>query len=439
MINKKEEMLLSAIRDGKINFDDILNEIDDMNRDDILAKHGYTISPPSYDDRWRTYVEDASRKNNRRLITSTTEDGLNEKIIDDYKRKNDESNSVGSIFEQWLEYALGIGDITQSTVDRYIVDYNRLVKGSTFEHRKVANITNMEVVNFVKSAVSGRADEDKITKKCFSNFKSLLSGIFIFAKMEKGLDCIPIRHILKDIKISDKQFKYKAVKDEEQVYDEDEVVLIADYILDNYENTKDLGILYVLLTGLRLGEVSTLKPSDSHKGQLSINRTEVREKDKHAEKDIIKVREFPKNEGSMVSIELTNSALMVWDMIEEYNVKHGIKGEYLFVYEDGRRIRGKAFGIRLKTICKKIGIPYRSMHKLRKTYASCLFASGVEEKIVQSQMRHKNPETTHKHYEFFVKSNKEKRKRLNDVKILDFTKNNNVVKRSQESKVGKAV
>ena len=44
------------------------------------------------------------------------------------------------------------------------------------------------------------------------------------------------------------------------------------------------------------------------------------------------------------------------------------------------------------------------MHKLRKTYASYLLANGVEEKIAQSQLRHKDSATTHKHYEFSIRN-----------------------------------
>lgn len=47
---------------------------------------------------------------------------------------------------------------------------------------------------------------------------------------------------------------------------------------------------------------------------------------------------------------------------------------------------------------------YRSMHKLRKTYASYLLANGVEEKIAQAQLRHKDSTTTHKYYELEAES-----------------------------------
>ena len=44
------------------------------------------------------------------------------------------------------------------------------------------------------------------------------------------------------------------------------------------------------------------------------------------------------------------------------------------------------------------------MHKLRKRYASYLLANGVEEKITQAQLRHKDSSTTHKYYEFSIRN-----------------------------------
>ena len=71
-----------------------------------------------------------------------------------------------------------------------------------------------------------------------------------------------------------------------------------------------------------------------------------------------------------------------------------------------------------KNICKELSIPYRSMHKLRKTYASYLLANGVEEKIAQAQLRHKDSITTHKYYEFSIRSKEYVKGVLNENDLL---------------------
>ena len=44
--------------------------------------------------------------------------------------------------------------------------------------------------------------------------------------------------------------------------------------------------------------------------------------------------------------------------------------EYVFVRQDGKRIREKAFSDRLKVLCRLAGVPERSIHKLRFSYIS---------------------------------------------------------------------
>lgn len=48
--------------------------------------------------------------------------------------------------------------------------------------------------------------------------------------------------------------------------------------------------------------------------------------------------------------------------------------------------------------CEKIGIPKRSMHVLRKTYATRLINAGVDEAIIINQMGHTEFATTKAYY-----------------------------------------
>ena len=64
------------------------------------------------------------------------------------------------------------------------------------------------------------------------------------------------------------------------------------------------------------------------------------------------------------------------------------------------RIRAKRFNTWLHRACKKVGIPERSTHKIRKTYASVLLSSGVDEKLVTSQMGHTDISVTKNIYYF---------------------------------------
>ena len=145
--------------------------------------------------------------------------------------------------------------------------------------------------------------------------------------------------------------------------------------------------------------------------------SEIKEKDENGRTQI-KVREYPKTEASAAGVELSKSAMIVLLWIKKWNFRNNIQSEYLFYDKNYGRIKSRAFDKQIRKICKAVNIPVRSMHKLRKTYASNLFASNVDENIVQSQMRHRDKTTTHRYYDFSTRTRDYKREQLNKADFL---------------------
>ena len=75
-------------------------------------------------------------------------------------------------------------------------------------------------------------------------------------------------------------------------------------------------------------------------------------------------------------------------------------GIYLFENSSGKRIRGNTFNKRLDTVFKKLNMPHRSIHKLRKTYCTMLIDAGCEDSIIMNQLGHASIETSRKYYYF---------------------------------------
>ena len=100
----------------------------------------------------------------------------------------------------------------------------------------------------------------------------------------------------------------------------------------------------------------------------------------------------------------------IWNKIIELNPN----GEYLFE-NHGKRIRGNTFNKRLSTICDKLDIPRRSMHKIRKTYATTLIDKKVSESFIQEQMGHSDITTTRKLYYFSNEFEEEKYKQIEEA------------------------
>ena len=80
--------------------------------------------------------------------------------------------------------------------------------------------------------------------------------------------------------------------------------------------------------------------------------------------------------------------------------------------KNGKRIKGKAFGVKIVKICDYVGIHERSMHKARKTYATKLINGGVDESIVIKQMGHTSINCTKQYYYFNNRCNEEARRQV---------------------------
>lgn len=71
-------------------------------------------------------------------------------------------------------------------------------------------------------------------------------------------------------------------------------------------------------------------------------------------------------------------------------------------------------------------MPVKTMHKIRKTYASTLLHNGVDSSIVKDMLGHADEFTTLKHYIYNIEDNTETYN-----KVLDALEDRNAVKSDQ--------
>lgn len=117
-----------------------------------------------------------------------------------------------------------------------------------------------------------------LTKKTYGGLKILLKGIFRHARKKKLTDII-ISVFFDELDLSKNIFTVQENKnDEEEVYSEEEIPLIKDYLLQK-DTLRYLGVILVFVTGMRVGELSALKPEDiliiEKSGSIHVCRTEI--------------------------------------------------------------------------------------------------------------------------------------------------------------------
>lgn len=389
-----------AIQNGIINLEDTRNKISQMNKEEALKKHKYSIWQGK-NGKYYTKLPDSTSSSGLKQIMRNSMDKLEEAIAEFYVGA-DSNPTIKEVYEAWKDIKFSRREICKGTVDRYDRDFDLYFKTNKFYKRRMKDVTEKDIEEFIVTTIV----EHQLTHKAFSNCRTLIYGIFKFAKKENITD-ISITSFIKDLEVSEKLFKKKIIKKEEQVFDEEEIPMLQ-YYLETHPTMVNLGILLTFYIGVRAGELSSLKISDIDlkKRTIFIQRTEIKYKNKKG-LTVRDVRDFPKSDAGVRYIILTDKAIEILQRI--LAIQHHT--EWL-LEKDGKRIRGQMYSMHLYRICDKLHINRRSIHKIRKTYISNLLDAEVDESIVMEQVGHAHIETTQRYYYFSNRTNQTKLEQL---------------------------
>ena len=386
-------MLKYAISQGIIDVSSIQEKLNMKEKEEILNKHPYSIWQGK-NGYWYTRLDYDEK--GKVLKKRKTKDDIEKLIVSYYKEKENEP-SVNDLFTLWINEKYRLGEISKSCYDRYICDFNRFMKDSIFGNKKIKFVEELDIEYFIRESIS----KFSLTSKAYSGLRTILKGAFRYAK-QHGYTKISISNFFGDLQLSKTVFKRNVKAKETQVYTEEETILITDF-LKQHTNIENLGILLAFQTGIRVGELAALKPCDIKGRGLNIRRTEITFKDEN-EKQVHEVKDFPKSDAGFRTIIMSKEAL---NTIENIFMIRDINDEYLFS-KRGKRILSKNYGWHLRGVCKELGIPFRSMHKIRKTYGTTLIDNDVDDSTVVEQMGHSDIKCTKQYYYFSNKSTAKK-------------------------------
>lgn len=370
-----------AIEHGIIDLSYIENKIEMNKREELLKKHPYEIWIGK-DKRYYTYFPE---KNNKRVLKSrNTKQKLEDYIVKFWKEES-ENPTIYDIYDEWIEGKLKREEITITTKNRYDRQYKESM--SDFGKNRIKSIDEYDIEKFLLESIHVH----KMTAKGFSNLRTLIFGIFRLAKKKK-LITYSIKNVVGDMEISKKLFRRVQHEDEDLVFMDEEIGKILNYFQNQNLDLKDLGILLLFYTGMRPGELSALTWEDIIGNIIKIHSTEIRYENEEKEY-VYEVRNFPKTEAGIREVIVPQSQLWILTRLKELNPE----GKYVFE-QNGQRIRTCLFDDRIRRICTKCNIKEKSLNKIRKTYATILIDSRVDDSLIISQMGHTDIETTKNFY-----------------------------------------
>ena len=206
-------------------------------------------------------------------------------------------------------------------------------------------------------------------------------------------------------------------------YDESETQRLCEAATSRYSNGKlvyRLGHAIVLdvNTGMRLAELLGLKWTevsfDSRIASISSTRVIVKDRSENAEKNYVVIeQDSAKTETSARDIDLNDDA---YDALQELYKITG-QFEYVLSTKDGKPMSPRYLDRMFRKIATAAGFPEEKiygLHSLRHTFASRLFANGVDVKTVSELLGHADVTITYNTYIHLI--NEQKKKAVSDLK-----------------------
>lgn len=190
-----------------------------------------------------------------------------------------------------------------------------------------------------------------------------------------GYTDISITQFFGDLELPKNIYSEKIKSKEEQIFMENEIPLVVNY-LKNHVDIWNMGLLLQFQTGMRIGEISALKPEDIHTDHISVQRTQVKYKNEDG-KVRFAIQEVAKTKAENRDVYFTDSVKWTLKQIENLNPH----GEFLFMNK-GKRILENTFNKRLNSVCEELHITPKSTHKIRRTYGTTLIDNSVNESTI---------------------------------------------------------
>ena len=391
-----------ALSEGILDLSSIQEQIEMNERTKFLKKHKYSIWEGK-NGKWYTYLPDNVK--GKVLKKRTNQKAIEDLVVDFYKKKEEDDRTYRycDVYNEWVNNKIKYREIEQSTFDRYNSDYNRFIKGSNFEKQDISILTTTILETFIRECIANY----NLTAKGYAGLRLILRGVLVYAKKMKYTD-FNVSEFFGNLVFSRNTFRRNIMKKEEQVYSADEIEIISKYLIEKGK-IQHYGILFSLQTGLRVGELCTIKYSDFTEdfSQLHIQRTEVKYKNPKTGEEDRFVKDYPKSEAGERYVILTPKAKRIIQKIYTINPN----GEYVFE-KHNRRIYAHSFDYYIRKTCKDCGIITKSMHKIRKTYGTALIDGNVDDIVITEQMGHSDINCTKQYYYF---SNKSKEKRTEQI------------------------
>lgn len=327
------------------------------------------------------------------------------------QQENDENKTLKELFYEFMEHKKKM--VKSGTIKRMIADWERFyIPHSDFIQKPFRKLTKIDIDTFFNDVVN----EHTLKDKAFHNMCGILKQTLEYAVDAEYIEKSPYR-----VNVNKKKIVHSRKNESRhEVYSKEEQKQLIEEmerrLKNNPSNTAPLAILLDFELGTRKGETLAICNSDIVNGRIHICKQVVEEFNVNELDNIksigFKVVEYTKSEDGDRWLPLTERARKIIARIKRINMENGESYKNFLFVRNGYLMSPDAIDAQIKRGCEYIGIPVKTMHKIRKTYGSKLFNNGVDLSIVKDMLGHADETTTLKYYIYSNSNEKEREEKV---------------------------
>ncbi len=388
---KQKEYLKLQHKVGIITTDGIRNELNVITKKEKIIRDRFVFSNHvTLDGAPRSIAHHVpSPDNPRDYYITTMPDGKKMKS-NDYNKLLDKlfefySNGLrDTTIESVFNAAISEKAITENPNPNTITNYKLYFK--RFISPKLASMDIHSVSDIVlKQYTQEWVNREHPKKKIYFKYKGVLNIIFNYAFSHKIITANPVKSI--NNKAYVKSCDTRTPRPEEKILSPDEIKALQEEVRHRMTQDKygryyinGYAMLFAIETGVRVGELCSLKWEDVWENSIHIHSQQLTEK-----KDGKKVYYYShstKNEKGISQdgreFPLTRKIKALLKEIRDLQEELNIKSEFIFCHEDGEWIKTDAYITFLRRLCQSLGLKVTNNHALRMSLNSnVLLPMGV--------------------------------------------------------------